>query len=59
LESEACGFGAEDMLIEELGGSKFNELVDNTKIGEFITVTPTASKYCRLAAHKIKISTAG
>jgi hypothetical protein len=38
LESEACGFGANNLLIEELGGSKFNDIVDDTKIGEFITI---------------------
>lgn len=55
LESEACGFGAEDMLIEELGGSKFNELVDNTKIGEFITVDSNSEQILQALQHtKIK-----
>ncbi len=39
LISLACGFGAEDLLIEQLGGSKFNDIVDNTTMGEFITIT--------------------
>lgn len=31
-------FGNEDMLVNDLGGEKFNALVDNTKIGEIIDI---------------------
>lgn len=31
-------FGTENLLIDELGGSKFNDIIDNTEIGEIITV---------------------
>lgn len=54
LTSQACGFGSENLLIEQLGGSKFNDLIDNTEMGEVITIGVDSEPILR-AFEKTKI----
>ncbi|MFA6866788.1 MAG: hypothetical protein WCR54_04645 [Clostridia bacterium] len=42
-EEDPTIFGTENLLVNELGGQKFNDLIDNTKIGEIIDVYETTT----------------